>query len=280
MGENGGWSAIPHWIIRDTDISAYALLVYMSLSSHVGRGGIWPSMRTVAKESRCSETQVRRALRELVDEGLIAVVPRTDGNGGSLSNSYVLLPQGGATQAPPPASQAGRGCLTGREGGACEAPEEEPIEEEPVKENMYAQPALSSEVEALTEPVRAPMPSSSRYFDEFWDKWPRKVGKNAAWKSWQAIMHRQAPPGRGLLAHRIIDAACRYAMSPNLPDTQFIPYPATWLNQGRWDDDLEASCPAPARSAPPSRFERNLENLRRAAAEQGVALPQITGITP
>jgi hypothetical protein len=39
----------------------------------------------------------------------------------------------------------------------------------------------------------------------------------------------------------------RYAADPNLPDKQFIPLPATWLNGDRWDDD-----PCPPRRDPGS----------------------------
>ena len=38
-------------------------------------------------------------------------------------------------------------------------------------------------------------------------------------------------------AETVILGAKRYAADPNLPDRQFVPHPATWLNRGSWDDE-------------------------------------------
>ena len=74
-------------------------------------------------------------------------------------------------------------------------------------------------------------------FAEFWTAYPRKVGKDAARKSWAKAVKRADP-------QHIIAAALRFRRDPNLPaDRGFIPHPATWLNQGRWDDE-----PLPERS--------------------------------
>lgn len=73
-------------------------------------------------------------------------------------------------------------------------------------------------------------------FKAFWDEYPRKVGKGAAWKSW-----RQLTPSKGL-ADKILASV----KSHNADDLQwkkesgkFIPYPATFLNQRRFDDEIQ-----------------------------------------
>ena len=35
----------------------------------------------------------------------------------------------------------------------------------------------------------------------------------------------------------MLDGAVRLASDPNLPETQFIPYPSTWLNREGWNDE-------------------------------------------
>lgn len=70
-------------------------------------------------------------------------------------------------------------------------------------------------------------------FDEFWKAYPRKVGKEAARKSWIKIS-----PTNGTFEK--ILAALRWQI--NSPDWkkergQFIPHPSTYLNQGRWEDE-------------------------------------------
>jgi hypothetical protein len=69
-------------------------------------------------------------------------------------------------------------------------------------------------------------------FDLFWDAYPKKVGKDAARKSWIKI----SDPEKTIKT--ILDAL---AWQVNLDqwnrnDGQYIPNPSTYLNQGRWLD--------------------------------------------
>lgn len=80
-------------------------------------------------------------------------------------------------------------------------------------------------------------------FEAFWRSYPRKVGKEAARKAFSKIR-----VGKGLLATMLaaIEAQKR---SPDWRKEggQFIPHPATWLNQGRWQDEI---APPPADRTP------------------------------
>lgn len=71
-------------------------------------------------------------------------------------------------------------------------------------------------------------------FAEFWSAYPKKVGKGAAEASWRK--HR--PP-----LQTVLDAVKRQAESDQWRKDggQFIPNPATWLNQKRWEDDAQLS---------------------------------------
>jgi len=64
------------------------------------------------------------------------------------------------------------------------------------------------------------------HFEGFWAAYPRKIGKAAARRAWDKAMRVTTPD--------VIGAALRAAEWPE--DPQYIPHPATWLNQGRWDD--------------------------------------------
>lgn len=50
-----------------------ARLVLISIANHDGEGGSWPSIATIARESRKSESTVRRAIKDLVDLGELVV---------------------------------------------------------------------------------------------------------------------------------------------------------------------------------------------------------------
>lgn len=67
-------------------------------------------------------------------------------------------------------------------------------------------------------------------FAEFYLIYPRKVGREAARKAFEKAVKATTPEA-------VIEGARRFAADPNLPDKQFIPHPATWLNAGRWDDE-------------------------------------------
>jgi len=70
-------------------------------------------------------------------------------------------------------------------------------------------------------------------FDEFWEVYPRKVGKSVAKKAWDKIK-----PTAEFQA-KILDAiACqKKSLQWQRDNGQYIPHPTTWLNQERWDDE-------------------------------------------
>lgn len=71
-------------------------------------------------------------------------------------------------------------------------------------------------------------------FSRFWAAYPRKVGKQAAKKSWSRLHPSEE------LTQAILQAIEAQKQSRQWKENngQFIPNPATWLNQGRWEDEL------------------------------------------
>ncbi len=72
-------------------------------------------------------------------------------------------------------------------------------------------------------------------FDWFWFAYPRKVGKAAARSLWNKLSRGPDWPGD----ERIVLAIERAKRTEQWQRDggQFIPHPATWLRQGRWDDE-------------------------------------------
>ena len=92
-------------------------------------------------------------------------------------------------------------------------------------------------IKTLSPPAAVDAPKKdlqTERFDEFWKLYPRKVGKAAALKSWKKIK----PTAE--LFERILTAveAAKNSQQWQKDGGQYIPHPATWLNQGRWDDEL------------------------------------------
>lgn len=70
-------------------------------------------------------------------------------------------------------------------------------------------------------------------FEEFWKLYPRREGKAAALKSWQRLSMPQKRKAYVSLKTQISELIKRAGdMRGN-----FCPLPATWINQGRFDDD-------------------------------------------
>ncbi|MBO5863513.1 MAG: hypothetical protein J6Q59_04510 [Paludibacteraceae bacterium] len=76
--------------------------------------------------------------------------------------------------------------------------------------------------------------AQERRFSEFWAEYPKKVGKKAAQTTWKRLR-----PDAELFEH-IMQAvtAAKVSEQWNREGGRYIPNPATWLNQGRWDDEL------------------------------------------
>lgn len=69
-------------------------------------------------------------------------------------------------------------------------------------------------------------------FEDFWKKCPRKVGKGAARRKFEIAL-------RKISFKKLLSAMIDYARSVRGKTKSFIPHPATWLHQERWDDELE-----------------------------------------
>jgi hypothetical protein len=70
----------------------------------------------------------------------------------------------------------------------------------------------------------------SKEFDQFWIQYPRKVGKEAARKAYAKAMKKTTPD-------KVLSAVEDLRIRVAGKDQQFTPHPATWLNEGRWDDE-------------------------------------------
>jgi hypothetical protein len=93
--------------------------------------------------------------------------------------------------------------------------------------------------ETDTETDTPIVPKGTHYSDEFlsfWKAYPNRKGKDAAWKSWKKCNGRRPDIFRLL---EIIETQ-KKSEQWKKDNGQFIPHPATWLNQGRWADETES----------------------------------------
>lgn len=94
------------------------------------------------------------------------------------------------------------------------------------------------------DPARKETKKPADSFAEWWPHYPRKVKKLDAEKAYRAALKR------GVTPEELIQGLQRQkaAWKAKGTEPQYIPYPATWLRAGSWEDELDT--PAPAAETP------------------------------
>lgn len=78
-------------IYQNTELGPRAKAVYIYLKDHANKEGTcWPGINTIAADLSLSRSTVKRALRDLVKEGMIGKSNRWRKNGSLTSNLYQI----------------------------------------------------------------------------------------------------------------------------------------------------------------------------------------------
>lgn len=129
--------------------------------------------------------------------------------------------------------------------GIAKAPNPDPSNTKPGRQGP-PEPSVS-----IKEPSDTQSGGLENEFEAFWAEAPRKAAKSKARQAY-------AKARKEVTAETLIGAMKAYARTQATTDPQYIAYPATWLNQGRWTDEL--SVPA---SDFHDKFDRMLSNADR-----------------
>lgn len=108
------------------------------------------------------------------------------------------------------------------------------------KDRIQHTVAVAPVVVETKKPDVPEAPASFEYnplFVEFWTAYPKKTGKGAAHNSWNKIK----PKVSRETADKIIASVRAYAQTQQWKkeNGQYIPNPATFLNQRRWEDEIK-----------------------------------------
>lgn len=207
-----------HSRLDDLRLPVAPFRVYCHLSRRASQSGAaWPSVDSIARVCRLNSKTVRASLRLLVSWNLVV---RRDCPG--RTNTYTLtrpsqwlVPSAAASPSQfdtPPSNWEGTPPQTGHHRPYQKEPDEgNPIEGNPLKEELYPQSIRNSSLE------------------EIYQLYPRKVAKPDALR---AIQKAVAEFGESLVSERtrLFASTCNW-------EPQFIPHPAAWFNQQRFNDD-------------------------------------------
>lgn len=188
----------------------------------------WPSIKGLARDIGASKTAVKSSLNILEELGVITRVQRFSNNE-KIATLYIWHPwriDGWDDSAMRRREDAERGYA--RE----EAPE--------VPASAPAPAPATPAPEAPAKPTEKPADG----FTEWWPHYPKKVKKLDAEKAYRAALKR------GVTPKELLDGLQRQkaAWKAKGTEPQYIPYPATWLRAGSWEDELDT--PAPSTDSP------------------------------
>lgn len=202
-----GFTIVSNAVAQDARLSMRALGLLVRLLS---RPDNWETnSTTLAAEFGVGREQMQGVLRELSGFGYMALVKERKEDGTFFSRWYVYD----------------------------EPEKEQPEHGKPAPEKPYAgEPVANNKNRLNKEPIQTPHTpkGADALFDTFWTAYPVKVGKDAAKK---AFAKRKPTPE--LLSEMLkAIAEQKTSLAWVKEDGQFIPHPATWLNQGRWMDEV------------------------------------------
>lgn len=104
---------------------------------------------------------------------------------------------------------------------------------------------MDKDTDTAREEARAGSVSRNSYpkeFETFWLSYPKKVGKGAAYASWRRIKDR---PAIAVLTASV-EAHIR-TEEWTRENGRYIPNPATYLNQRRWEDESAPTAKKPTK---------------------------------
>jgi hypothetical protein len=181
-------------------------LVLLAIADHQGENGAYPSIRRLAEMTNASQRSVQRDIQNLVAIGELKVEVQNAPSHGQYKSNLYWVQLAGVTDLTAGVTESSSGVTESSSG------------------------VTAGGVLTLKEPLKNPKEHMVKNFEEFWNHYPRKVGKTAAAK---AFYKATDEVGVGVLLAKVL----KFAHDPNLPPQQFIPHASTWLNEGRWNDE-------------------------------------------
>lgn len=114
-----------------------------------------------------------------------------------------------------------------------------PVEFEPQPNHVKTSDERESSFPANAEKETLPRAAPARSFDVWWEAYPKKTGKADADRRYVAVC-KKLMGERGMSKPQVQDFLLRaigaWKQANKGLEPKFVPNPATWLNQGRYDD--------------------------------------------
>lgn len=195
-----------------------ARLVLIAIANHDGDGGSWPTIETIGREANLTENSVHAAISKLQEIGELKVHRNAGGTRDCAAdrrpNRYEVFPNGVQETGTP----RGTSCL--------------------------GDGVQETGTQTVLEPSKEPSTRDqvAQWFDEWYAIYPRKKARQAALKAYRSCLKSQRDSRGELVSledarRKLLTRVKRFEILSRGRDPQFLPYPASWLNGGHYDDE-------------------------------------------
>lgn len=220
----GAFWKLPADVAGRRDISPSSKVVYAYLYDRQGGNGTaWPALRRGAVDCGCAVSTIQAAIVELREAGLLQI-ESAGANHGRRTNRYQVRTE---IQCAPEISAHRKSVQVRTEIQHSSAP----------KIGNDSDP-LTRSTNQTHKNTRDRGRKTDELAEQLYDAYPRHVGKGAALKAIrraaEVVANRNGAADAGAW---LLERVKAYAATRDGQDPKFTPHPATWFNQGRYDDD-------------------------------------------
>lgn len=208
-----GFTVVPNWRWEDPALDCYTLRVAGWIASHADSyRDEYVTRNEIARKIGQSRERTSTSLALLESLGIVSLERVHDD---ATASRFVITFN----------FTAWEGEDAGRPRGGRQASSTEDATRPPYREEQ------SPEEQGEQHGVRPPGHYDDPDFVTFWSLYPNKTGKPRAWKAWR--LARKTASARMIIGglERWIDF-----WEAGRTEQRFIPHPATWLNDARYDD--------------------------------------------
>ena len=197
-----------NWAFQQKGLNPATKILLLQLADrHNPDLGCFPSLKRLCIDCEMTKPTVIKHLNILRDRNLITINAAYNTKGGQTSNRYILHFENSSKEnLPPPVKK---------------------IIHPPVKKidtNLVSINHVNNKYHRYI--------GSDVSFEDIWKKYPVKKAKGSAKTSWSKAIKK-------IQQKELIDKLIDYIESVRTKDKKFIPHLSTWLNQERWDDELD-----------------------------------------
>ncbi len=208
-------------------LSPLARLLYIALWCEADREGrmAWKPRTFKMRYLPADNVDIDALCKEIVDAGLVKLYGEGYAHVPAFHAHQHVNPREATSQLPEPPASSKSGTRKPRVTDASATREERDSDAQGGREGKGKEGKDDASRDAL--------------FDAFWKAYPRKAGKDEARKAFD----KRKPTPELLNAILAAIEVQRQSLDWQKDGGQFIPHPATWLNQGRWQDELASDEP-------------------------------------